>query len=182
MPRILITALLALCACSTEAPLLPAPGYRDRDIPMGSIAMFDPARFAGRWYEVASYPVPFQAGCRNTQALYAVQPDGTLSVENSCQGQDGALRRIEGEARPIGPGRLEVTFDTVPFLSSPYWVLWVDESYRTAVVGVPSGRAGWILNRDPSIPPDRLEAAKTILAFNGYDLSRLRETPQRALP
>jgi apolipoprotein D and lipocalin family protein len=88
------------------------------------------------------------------------------------------VRQIAGEAVVVGPGRLEVKFDSVPFVSAPYWVLWVDEGYRTAVVGVPSGRAGWILNRDPQIPADRLEAARQILDFNGYDLTQLRMTPQ----
>jgi len=57
-------------------------------------------------------------------------------------------------------------------------VLWVDEGYRTAVVGAPNGRSGWILNRDPQIPADRLAAAREILDFNGYDLSRLETVAQ----
>jgi apolipoprotein D and lipocalin family protein len=43
---------------------------------------------------------------------------------------------------------------------------------------VPSGRAGWILNRTPTLRADRLQAAKDILAFNGYDLSQLKMTLQ----
>ncbi len=78
----------------------------------------------------------------------------------------------------VGPGRLEVRLGSVPFIAADYWVLWVDESYRTAVVGTPNGRAGWILNRDPEIPADRLAAAREILDFNGYDLSRLEMVPQ----
>ncbi|RVT85696.1 lipocalin [Rhodobacteraceae bacterium CCMM004] len=169
-------ALLLLGACSTEAPLpLPVPTYRDTDVAMGSIALFDPARYQGTWYEIAAYPVPFQRGCTDTRANYTLRPDGSLGVVNTCL-RDGRQVRIEGRAVPDGPGRLSVRFGAVPFLSAPYWVLWVDEGYRTAVVGVPSGRAGWILNRDPQIPADRLAAAREILAFNGYDLSRLVPT------
>lgn len=171
--------LAAAGACSTETPLIPAPSYRDSQAPFASIALFDATRYAGRWYEVASYPVPFQRGCRDTQASYTPRADGTLGVVNSCvDAATGETKRIEGTAAPVGPGRLRVTFETVPFLSAPYWILWVDEDYRTAVVGVPSGRAGWILNRDRTIPPDRLAAAREILDFNGYDLTRLRMTPQ----
>jgi apolipoprotein D and lipocalin family protein len=54
----------------------------------------------------------------------------------------------------------------------------VDEGYRTAVVGAPNGKSGWILNRDPQIPVDRLNAAREVLDFNGYDLDRLMEVPQ----
>jgi len=50
----------------------------------------------------------------------------------------------------------------------------------TAVVGTPNGRAGWILNRTPEMRADRLEAARQVLAFNGYDLSRLQMVPQIA--
>ena len=64
----------------------------------------------------------------------------------------------------------------MPFVAAEYWVLWVDESYRTAVIGTPNGRAAWILNRDPAIPADRLAAAREMLDFNGYDLTRLVRT------
>jgi apolipoprotein D and lipocalin family protein len=78
----------------------------------------------------------------------------------------------------VGPGRLSVRLSGVP-VAAPYWVLWVDEGYRTAVVGQPNGRAGWILNRDPVIPEDRWIAAREVLDFNGYDLSRLHQSVSR---
>jgi apolipoprotein D and lipocalin family protein len=86
-------------------------------------------------------------------------------------------RQTPGRARPSGPGRLDLRLEGAAF-DGGYWVLWVDEGYRTAVVGQPSGQAGWILNRDPAIPADRLRAAREILEWNGYDLRRL-ETVRR---
>lgn len=111
-------------------------------------------------------------------AEYGALSPGLLSVVNTCRDGSGAVtERIEGTAEIVGPGRLEVRFPSVA--RADYWVLWVDEGYRTAVVGMPSGRAGWILNREPQIPPDRLAAAREVLDFNGYDLSRLVTVPQR---
>lgn len=161
-------ALVLLTACGST--------YRDREAPITSMAIFEPERYAGLWYEVASFPTPFQSGCTNTQADYGITDDGTLSVRNSCF-RNGELSVIEGSARVVGPGRLEVRLDGVPF-AADYWVLWVDDGYRTAVVGTPSGRAGWVLNRDPKIPADRLAAAEEVLRFNGYDVSQLRRTTQ----
>lgn len=166
MMRLLVSlAFLALIGCAT------LPSYRDTAVPISSMAVFDPVRYAGEWYEVGRFPVPFQAGCTKTRATYELLGNGTLSVLNTCV-KNGQLTSIRGIATIVGPGRLKVRFDGAP-VAADYWVLWVDEGYRTAVVGVPSGRGGWILNRDPVIPTDRLRAAREVFEFNGYDLKNL---------
>lgn len=162
-------ALAASCAALT-------PSYRDPDAPISSIAAFDVARYEGLWYEVASYPTFFERGCTNTTATYERIGGNRISVLNACE-RDGGVSRISGVAEVVGPGRLKLNLDGVP-VTADYWVLWVDEGYRTAVVGTPSGGSGFILNRTPDIPADRLEAARRVLAFNGYDLADLEMTEQ----
>jgi apolipoprotein D and lipocalin family protein len=162
--------LLLLAACG-------GPSYRDISVQMTSMALFDPARYAGIWYEVARYPVWYQEGCVDSRAIYAQAGPGTLLVRNICD-RVGMVEEIGGTARVVGPGRLRLRLEGVP-VAADYWVLWVDQDYRTAVVGTPSGRAAWILNRAPEISPDRLNAARDVLRFNGYDLSRLDvKTPE----
>ncbi len=168
-----LVLLLLLAGCAA----IPSARYRDTSVPISSAAAFDAERYQGRWYEIARFPVPFEEGCAGVTATYALQPDGTLSVANTCRQADGSQRRITGTATPDGPGRLRVRLGAVP-LAAPYWVLWVDEGYRTAVIGMPSGQAGWVLNRSPEIPVDRWQAALEVLRFNGYDTRRLTRTPQ----
>ncbi len=141
---------------------------------MTPVAELDLARYSGRWYEIARFPVPFQNRCTATTAEYALQDDGRLSVVNSCRQDNpgGQLERIAGSARPVGPGQLSVRLGRIPF-AAPYWVLWVAPDYETAVVGVPSGRAGWVLHRRPQIPAARFAVALTVLAANGYDTRQL---------
>ena len=55
-----------------------------------------------------------------------------------------------------------------------FWVLWVDEGFRPAVVGNPEGTFGWILDRATTGGSDRIRAAREILDFNGYDLRNLK--------
>jgi apolipoprotein D and lipocalin family protein len=57
--------------------------------------------------------------------------------------------------------------------SDDWWVLWADADYRTLVIGTPSGRFGFVLNRDPALPPDRLQAVRDILRFNGYQTENM---------
>lgn len=170
--------LAFLAACSRGLPDEDVGGllevYRDTDVPIASKALFEPERYLGTWFEVARYPVPFEAGCAGVTAEYGALPDGKISVLNTCRTLDGAVRStISGTAAVVGPGRLKVSFPSVPFGAADYWVLWTDADYRTAVVGAPNGRSGWILNREPTIPDDRLNAAREVLDFNGYDLDRL---------
>lgn len=165
--------ILVLASCGT------LDVYRDTETPISSKAVFDPARYLGVWHEVARFPVPFEAGCVGVTAEYGLRDDGLLSVLNICRNADGSEKsRINGTAEVVGPGRLKVRFASVPFVAADYWVLWTDEDYRTAVVGAPNGKSGWILNRDPVIRQDRLDTARDILAFNGYDLTRLVEVSQ----
>ncbi|WP_208348466.1 lipocalin family protein [Pseudaestuariivita rosea] len=168
-----LVLLLVVSGCAAVAP-----SYRNDSVPISSTTRFQAERYAGLWYEVARFPVVFQRGCVGTTAEYTLQSDGSLSVKNTCRdgALDGPIRSIEGRARVVGPGRLDVRLNGVPF-GAPYWVLWVDADYRTAVVGTPNGRAGWILNRTPDIPQDRLRAALEVLDFNGYDTSQLIRVP-----
>lgn len=85
----------------------------------------------------------------------------------ACDGPPAAYRVLAN-------GRLEPSGDST---GDPLWILWTDDQFRTAVIGTPSGRMGWILNRTVAISADRLKAARTILDFNGYALSGLRPIP-----
>ena len=169
---LLLPVLAVLAACGTS--------YRDASAPIAAQADFQPERYLGRWYEIARYPVFFQEGCTATTADYGAIDADTISVVNICRKEapDGPASRIEGSAKIAGPGELKVSFDSVPFGAADYWVLWVDDDYQTAVVGVPSGRAGWILARQPEISPGRRAAAEAALVANGYNPAGLIEVPQ----
>lgn len=163
-------ALLALAVLSACA------SYRDRAVPMATQAI-DPARYSGTWVEIAAFPVWFQQGCTATRATYAVTGPATLSVLNTCRdgAPDGPERSIKGTAQVVGPGQLSVRLGAVPF-AAPYHVLWVDAAYETAAVGVPSGRAGWILARSPAPPAGSVAAAEAALRRAGYATGALVRT------
>lgn len=163
--------LLVLVACGTV--------YRDTGVQLMARSDFEADRYLGLWYEIARYPVFFQEGCTATTAQYAASGPNRISVVNTCRigAPDGPVEQVTGQADIVGPGRLKVSFENVPFVRGDYVVLWVDEAYKTAVVGVPSGKAGWILARSPAISQTARDAAETVLRSNGYDPDTLIDVP-----
>ncbi len=171
MRLIPLLALALLTACGS-------PSFRDTTVPMTAQADFDVTRYLGTWYEIARFPVSFQQSCTATTATYGFKDDTTITVLNQCKlGEPwGPVDQIKGTADIVGPGQLSVKFFRIPFVRGDYWVLWVDDAYETAVVGVPNGRAGWILARSPEISPEKRSRAEEVFRRNGYDPARLTET------
>lgn len=163
-----IAWLLALPLCAIAA-----------DEPVVSVSEVDLARYLGRWYEVASFPMFFQKRCLgDTTAEYALRPDGDITVTNRCRTEDGFIE-ANGRASVVassGNARLKVSFFW-PF-SSDYWVIGLDADYRWAVVGNPNRKTLWILSRTPTLPENDLLRAKAAAVAQGYDLASLRTTAQ----
>ena len=157
---------LAGCAKKPEAPEM----RRDPAVRISSAVIFEPARFAGDWRVVASHT----PGCLGaTQHWQEVVLRGTPAYQLSGTECTGARPgRLSGTAVVTGPGA-RFTPDT-GFGRDPIYVMWVDQDYRIAALGTPSGSWALILARDSVAGrPDLTAAAREVLAFNGYDLSKL---------
>lgn len=152
-------------AIEQAAPVSQAISYRNQTQPIASKALFEPMRFAGDWRVVAGYPGPdLCQGGRLSIEVTGAQFTETLRCPDRSE-----PRVLSGKS--VGPGRYQAGAQT-------RWVLWTDEGYRTAVIGTPDGSMAWILDRTARIPADRRAAARELLDFNGYDLSRLQEVSQ----
>jgi apolipoprotein D and lipocalin family protein len=161
---------LALGGCASAQP------------PLHVVDDVDLDRYLGRWYEIASFPQWFQRGCVASTATYSRRPDGRIGVVNECRDGsfDGELRRAEGVAWVTDENqsfaKLKVQFFW-PFRVD-YWIIELDAEYCYAVVGHPSRDYLWILARTPSLDPMLYQAISDRLEAQGYDLTRLRLTPQ----
>ncbi|HMO08066.1 MAG TPA: lipocalin family protein [Paracoccaceae bacterium] len=159
----------ALAACTAHVP-----SGGDARAPMATVD-FAPERLAGTWYQVAAFPAAFQRGCTQVTATYTPRPDGTVGVANRCQ-RGGRLTGIDGVAEPVGPGRLKVRLQGVPF-AGDFRVLSVLDDGRAVVIGTGGRTAGWVLSRDPMPRTPRLfEQAQAVFAAAGYDPARLERT------
>lgn len=164
--RGLNAAAAALLCAGLAGCLSPAPqatGTRDASVPMSSIATLDLQKFAGRWHEVLAY-VPEGASCVVGAMTFTRQQNAVDMTVTEGPCADGTPTR--GLAKRIGPGRFA-------FKGDELWVLWVDATYDTAIIGYPSG-AAHVLSRQMALPADRRLAVEGILSWNGFDLSRLQ--------
>ncbi len=169
-----VTGFIALMSCASGGARAPLP----------TVASVDLARYAGTWHEIARLPMSFQRHCVDSKAVYSVRPDGTVGVHNECVTDSGGLDQADGVATAVDPrtnARLTVVFDNFfarLFGSSRegnYWIIELDQDYRTAMVGTPDRRYLWILSRSQQLEEatyQRLVARARELGFPIEDLIR----------
>ncbi|WP_179474433.1 lipocalin family protein [Mycolicibacterium vinylchloridicum] len=139
------------------------------------------------WYEQGSVKLPFAWGLVNTKAVYTLNTDGSVRVQNSGNyiGPNGPASQITGTAVSVNAGvntRLDVAFfNQTPNAAEPgnYWILDYDPAYQWVIVSDPTGFSGYILTRDQSIPGDEYSALVTRARQLGVwgPITRTRQYP-----
>ncbi|KIG19592.1 outer membrane lipoprotein [Enhygromyxa salina] len=170
---LLVTLFTSACAGTMK-------DQQDRP-PLQTVDHVDLERYAGTWYEIASYPQKFQRNCTGTTATYELRADGQVNVINRCRKYtlDGRLDQAKGRARVVDPAtnaKLEVSFFW-PFWGD-YWIIDLGPEYEYAVVGHPTREYLWILSREPAMSPELYDAILARLEAQRYDTSRLVRTVQ----
>jgi apolipoprotein D and lipocalin family protein len=146
-----------------------------------SVPFVDLTRYAGKWYEVASYPQRFQKGCTHTTATYTLTGKNYIWVENRCNKDsvNGKNTYIKGKAfvvKNTGNAQLKVQFFW-PF-KGKYWIIELADDYRYAVVSHPSKKYLWILSRTPTLDANTYQSILSNLTAKGFDVSKLVTTKQ----
>jgi apolipoprotein D and lipocalin family protein len=141
----------------------------------------DLARYAGKWYEIASYPQRFQKGCHCTTAQYTPSDKGYIIVENRCNRDsiNGKESYIKGKAfvdANSGNAKLKVQFFW-PF-KGKYWIIDLAADYSYAVVSHPNKKYLWILSRTPKMEEGVYREIIARLKDKGFDLAKLQLTKQ----
>jgi apolipoprotein D and lipocalin family protein len=157
--------------------------------PLVTMPRVDLRRYAGRWYEVARLPSPFDHRCAGqpTTTYHALDPatDGAdLAIVHRCRAPNGAWQETQGVARRVpgsGGARLKVQqlpdwlqwLGALPQAWADHWILHVDDRYSEALVGNPARTHLWVLSRETSPPPDRIQALIERARQQGYPVDRL---------
>ena len=146
-----------------------------------TVAYVDLKRYAGKWYELASYPQRFQKGCTCTTAQYTATDKGYIIVENRCNKDsvNGKQSYIKGKAfveKNSGNAKLKVQFFW-PFRGK-YWIIDLADDYSYAVVSHPNKKYLWILSRTAEMNEIIYKQIIGRLKEKGVDVSKLQTTKQ----
>ncbi len=161
------------CQMATSAP--------DSE-PLKTVAHVDLPRFMGDWYVIANIPTFLERGAHNAVERYRLNDDGTVATTFTFNRNafDGPVRTL----RPKGfihdretnaEWRMQFLW---PFKAA-YLVLYLDDTYETTIVGVPSRKYVWIMARTPVIADEKYCELVAFVARAGYDTGKLQKVPQQ---
>jgi apolipoprotein D and lipocalin family protein len=147
-----------------------------------TVEQVDLKRYQGTWYELARLPMFFQRDCAQSEAHYTLNADGDVGVLNRCVTLEGKWEEATGTASPQVPGKTDklwIVFDNwfskaLPgVIKGDYWVLYVGDGYKTAIVGNPNRKYLWLLSRTPTVSAEVREELLAKARQQGYDTTRL---------
>lgn len=129
----------------------------------------DPQEYAGDWYEIASYPTWFEAGCMNSTARY-VPGRNHIKVINRCF-RNGHWEESVGQAHPTDyDGVFAVDF--FPGVYGNYTVTYRDPN--TAIVTNTDRTTLWILSRQAHVSGAKKTKLLRWLEKHRFDTRRLK--------
>lgn len=197
-----------LADASDSMPTLPS----DSDDKGGAMMMmmrgmtaksFDPIRYSGRWFEVASLKRGFagqgQEDCHCTQGVYTIDMKSqAIQVDTFCihGGPDGYITGIRGRVQCLSDEDQEkketdlerqemikekcyLRFPTLPFIpKQPYDVIATDYENFSLVSGAKDRSFIQIYSRTPTPGPEFIEKYKSDFVKFGYDADKIKDTPQ----
>ncbi|TIC81363.1 lipocalin family protein [Crenobacter intestini] len=155
---------LLLSACSTLPPAGITP-----------VTGFEPARYTGKWYEIARLDHVFERGLSDVSADYTQKADGSIRVLNRGYDTAGA-RWKEAEGRALFNTSPDVASLKVSFFGpffGGYHVVALDPHYQWALVAGNNRDYLWILAREKTLPADIKTALLAQAAALGYATEKL---------
>lgn len=149
--------------------------------PPKTVSYVDLTKYTGKWYEIASYPQPYEKNCTGVTATYGLLKDGGISVLNRCYkySLDGRVKEVKGKAWVVDKetnAKLKVQFYW-PF-TSDYWIIDLGSNYEYSVVSDPTRNTLWILSRTKEIDPKLYDIILEKLKDQHFDISKLKKMKQ----
>jgi apolipoprotein D and lipocalin family protein len=161
---------LSLAACSTTLP------------PVRSVDHVDLDRFMGDWYVIASIPTFIERDAYNAIESYARA--GEKEIATTFRFNKGSFDGPLKVYRPTGyvsddPSNAIWGMQFIWPVKADYRVMYINDDYTQTVIGRNKRDYVWIMARTPAIPEVDYSTLGSLIAGQGYDISRLVRVPQQ---
>lgn len=164
----LIATSMALTACQSMPP-------------METVERVDLDRFMGDWYVIAHIPTFVERDAYNAVERYSLNDDGSIDTVFTFRKGD-----FDGERKRYNPTGFVRSEDNAEWAMQFLWpfkgeflVIYLDDDYEQTVIGRTKRDYVWIMAREPEMTDADYEQIVAFLDDRGYDISELREVPQR---
>lgn len=164
-------AALALAGCSS----VPRP-------PVPVVEHVDLERFTGDWYVIASIPTYVERDAWNAVESYRLDADGTIATTFTFRkgGFDGPERRFTPRGFVVdGASNAVWGMQFVWPIKADYRIAYLSEDYGQTVIAREARDYVWIMARTPALSEADYARLTDFVAAMGYDVTKLREVPQR---
>jgi apolipoprotein D and lipocalin family protein len=161
---------MSLAACSATLP------------PVRSVAHVDLDRFMGDWYVIASIPTFIERDAYNAVESYTRA--GEKEIDTTFRFNKGSFDGPLEVYRPTGyvsddPSNAIWGMQFIWPIKADYRVMYLNDDYTQTVIGRNKRDYVWIMARTPAIPEADYSALGSLIADQGYDISKLVRVPQQ---
>ena len=156
-------------------------GCATSDTPLPTPEKVNLEKFMGAWFVHGYTPILVDKSAHNAVEHYYLNDKG--QVETTYQFRDGSF---DGELKTHTPKGFPVEDDPSgarwkmqliwPF-KSDYVIVHVSEDYQSTIIGHPSRKYAWIMDRRTKMPEDLYKQLLKRLEEAGYDLSIIQSLP-----
>lgn len=159
--------------------------FGGRDAPtIPPVAQVDLPRFMGDWYVIAHIPTFVEKDAYDAIETYAMREDG--KVQTTYRQRKGSFDAPVKTMHPVGtvrPGTGNAVWGMqfVWPIKAEYVIVYVDDAYQQTIVGRSKRDYVWVMARTPTISDADYDLHVARLRDLGYDVSKLRKVPQRAV-
>jgi apolipoprotein D and lipocalin family protein len=157
-------------------PLIEALLRQRHTEPLETVAEVDLARLSGRWFLVGELPAS-DASDEPPEFGLLPRDDGDFDLLQR-RGTQGSEARVQ--VLPDSRGaRLRISHGPellrwLPLAWTEQGVLHVGSDYDEALIGSTARDSLWLLSRQPTLTPERLQALAGIARGRGFDVDKLR--------
>tara|TARA_R110000868_G_scaffold64597_2_gene194057 strand:- start:29616 stop:30146 length:531 start_codon:yes stop_codon:yes gene_type:complete len=138
--------------------------------------------FMTKWYVIAHIPTFIEDTAFNAIETYSQNSDGTIHVEFTFndKSSEGEFKRYTQKGWVVDQ-KSKAHWKVSPFwpLKFDYLIHYISQDGQFTMIGVPDHSYLWLMSKTPSMAADERDEMEEMAEELGYDLSKLRDIPQK---